>query len=81
MSATTRHRFRLPGGTELSYLAAGDEFKPAVLLLHGLPNAGRMFEAVMADLAPVAYLIAPDLPGFGNLRPAADSHIRRLRRC
>ncbi|HYC69829.1 MAG TPA: alpha/beta hydrolase [Opitutaceae bacterium] len=62
----TRQRFPLPGGPELSYLVAGDSSKPAVLLLHGLPNSARMFREVMTPLAEVAYAVAPDLPGFGE---------------
>ncbi len=66
MSPTTRQRFRLSSGTELSFLTSGDAAKPAVLLLHGFPNAARMFRDVMPELSQVAYVIAPDLPGFGE---------------
>lgn len=62
----TRQRVRLSGGTELSFIAAGEKSKPAVLLLHGFPNAARMFLDVMPELSQVAYVIAPDLPGFGE---------------
>lgn len=62
----TRQRIRLSGGSELSFLMAGEASKPAVLLLHGLPNSARMFEEVMRALSPVARTIAPDLPGFGE---------------
>jgi pimeloyl-ACP methyl ester carboxylesterase len=50
----------------LSYITAGDASKPAVLLLHGFPNAARMFQEVMPELSQAAYLLAPDLPGFGE---------------
>lgn len=66
MSPATRHRFRLSGGTELSFITAGAPSSPAVLLLHGFPNAARMFLGVAAELSQVAYVIAPDLPGFGE---------------
>ncbi|CAM3629228.1 alpha/beta fold hydrolase [Occultella aeris] len=61
-----RQRLRLSGGTELSFVTAGDASKPAVLLLHGFPNSSAMFREVIPDLARIAYVIAPDLPGFGE---------------
>jgi pimeloyl-ACP methyl ester carboxylesterase len=66
MRHATRQRLRLSGGTELSFLTAGEPSRPAVLLLHGTPNSARMFREVMPGLAQVAYAIAPDLPGFGE---------------
>jgi pimeloyl-ACP methyl ester carboxylesterase len=66
MQSATRQRFRLSGGTELSFLTAGEASKPAVLLLHGTPNSARMFRDVAPVLSEVAYVIAPDLPGFGE---------------
>jgi pimeloyl-ACP methyl ester carboxylesterase len=64
--AAARQRFRLSGGTELSFFTAGESSRPAVLLLHGFPNSSRMFEEVVPALSQVAYVIAPDLPGFGE---------------
>jgi pimeloyl-ACP methyl ester carboxylesterase len=66
MRPATRQRFRLSGGTELSFITAGEGSKPAVLLLHGFPNSARMFREVMPELSQAAYVIAPDLPGFGE---------------
>lgn len=66
MRPATRQRLRLSGGTELSFITAGETSKPAVLLLHGFPNSARMFRDVVPDLAQAAYVIAPDLPGFGE---------------
>jgi pimeloyl-ACP methyl ester carboxylesterase len=62
-TSTTRQRLRLSGGTELSFITAGDTSSPAVLLLHGTPNSSRMFRKVAPALAQVAHVIAPDLPG------------------
>lgn len=45
MSTATRRRIRLSGGTELSFLAAGEATQPAVLLLHGFPSSARTFRA------------------------------------
>jgi pimeloyl-ACP methyl ester carboxylesterase len=59
-------RLRLSGGTELSFVKAGDASRPAILLLHGTPNSARMFREVVPALARSAYVIAPDLPGHGE---------------
>lgn len=66
MRPLTRQRLRLSGGTELSFIAEGDVSKPAVLLLHGFPSSASMFREVVPALARTAYVIAPDLPGFGE---------------
>jgi pimeloyl-ACP methyl ester carboxylesterase len=66
MSPTTRQRLRLSGGTELAFIAAGDASKPAVLLLHGLPNSANMFREVVPELSRIAHVIAVDLPGYGE---------------
>jgi pimeloyl-ACP methyl ester carboxylesterase len=64
--APTRQRLRLSGGTELSFVTAGDASMPAVLLLHGFPGSARSFRAVVPALSRAAYVIAPELPGFGE---------------
>lgn len=66
MRPATRQRLRLSGGTELSFITAGDVSKPAVLLLHGFPTSARSFRDVVPVLSQAAYVIAPDLPGFGE---------------
>jgi pimeloyl-ACP methyl ester carboxylesterase len=66
IAPATRQRIRLSGGTELSFMTAGEPSKPAVLLLHGTPNSSRMFSNVAPALAQAAYVIAPDLPGHGE---------------
>jgi pimeloyl-ACP methyl ester carboxylesterase len=74
MRAATRQRLRLSGGPELSFITAGDSSRPAVLLLHGFPSSARTFRDVVPDLSQAAYVIAPDLPGFGqsDVLPAAS---------
>jgi pimeloyl-ACP methyl ester carboxylesterase len=62
----TRRRLRLAGGTELSLLTSGDPSNPALLLLHGFPSSARTFRDVIPGLSRAAYVIAPDLPGFGE---------------
>jgi len=66
MRPSTRQRLPLSLGTELSFITAGEKSKPALLLLHGFPNSARMLREVMPALAQAAYVIAPDLPGFGD---------------
>src|SRR5688572_78394 len=66
MRPATRQRLRLSGGSELSFITAGDASQPAVLLLHGFPSSTRMFQNVVPELSKVAYVIAPDRPGFGE---------------
>jgi pimeloyl-ACP methyl ester carboxylesterase len=66
MSSATQRRIRLSGGTELSFITAGEASKPAVLLLHGFPGSTRTFRHVVSELSQAAFVIAPDLPGFGE---------------
>ncbi|MBZ9759630.1 alpha/beta hydrolase [Mesorhizobium sp. CA8] len=60
-----RSRIELASGTELSFLTAGEPSKPALLLLHGFPSSSRTFRNVIPALSKVAYVVAPDMPGFG----------------
>jgi pimeloyl-ACP methyl ester carboxylesterase len=57
---------RLSGGTELSFITAGEPSKPAALLLHGFPSSAQMFRDVIPELWQSVRVIAPDLPGFGE---------------
>lgn len=41
MRPASRQRLRLSGGTELSFITAGEASKPAVLLPHGFPSSAR----------------------------------------
>ncbi len=61
-AAMTGQRLRVSGGTELSFVTAGDASQPAVLLLHGRPNSARMFRDVVPALAQAAYQIALRAP-------------------
>lgn len=74
MHPATRQRLRLSGGTELSFITAGESSRPAVLLLHGFPSSARTFRDVLPELSQAAFVIAPDLPGFGesDVLPAAS---------
>lgn len=61
-----RQTLQLPGGKKLSYLMAGDSGAPPLLLLHGFPSSARTFRHIIPELARIACVIAPDLPGFGE---------------
>jgi pimeloyl-ACP methyl ester carboxylesterase len=68
-----RHRQTDIDGLELFFREAGSPARPAVLLLHGFPSSSHTFRDVMPVLAEVAYVIAPDLPGFGlSSSPTVD---------
>lgn len=66
MLSATRERLRLSGGNDLAVVTAGDPSNPALLLLHGFPSSSRTFRDVIPVLAEMAYVIAPDLPGYGQ---------------
>ncbi|HWL63165.1 MAG TPA: alpha/beta hydrolase [Steroidobacteraceae bacterium] len=64
--AVTRFTIR---GTELAVRLAGDRGNPPLLLLHGFPASSRSFRNVIAPLARDCFVIAPDLPGYGESPP------------
>ena len=87
----TKHRFAEVEGCRVFYREAGAPETPALLLLHGFPSSSHSFRDVMTPLAEVAYVIAPDLPGFGltevphdydhtfeNLAQTIDAFTRQL---
>ncbi len=45
---------------------AGRPFLPPLVLLHQTPSSGVMFERMIPLLAEQFWVLAPDLPGFGN---------------
>lgn len=53
-------------GVDIFYRVAGDETKPAILLLHGFPSSSHMYRDLINNLSEDYHLIAPDYPGFGN---------------
>lgn len=50
----------------MAFVTAGDTSQPALLLLHGFPGSADYFRDVAPELSRAAYVIAPDLPGFGE---------------
>lgn len=75
---TALKKLRLSGGTELAYAAEGDPSSPALLLLHGYANSSHTFRDVIPALSRVAYVIAPDLPGYGQSEPLAAPSFQAL---
>ena len=65
-------------GVSLSVTTAGDQAAPALLLLHGMPNASRMFLPLVPELAPHCRIVAPDLPGLGASDPIANATFERF---
>jgi pimeloyl-ACP methyl ester carboxylesterase len=53
-------------GHRVFYREAGDPESPALLLLHGFPTSSHMFRDLIPLFADRYYVVAPDLPGFGN---------------
>ncbi len=71
----THHRTISACGLELFVREAGERSKPAVFLLHGFPSSSHTFRNLMPLLADSAYLIAPDMPGFGfSESPSPDRY-------
>ncbi|ADB32524.1 alpha/beta hydrolase fold protein [Kribbella flavida DSM 17836] len=64
-SAKPRHRSRKVDGLTVHYREAGAPCSTAVVLLHGFPTSSYSFRAVLPVLGRHAYVVAPDLPGFG----------------
>jgi pimeloyl-ACP methyl ester carboxylesterase len=60
-----RERFDI-AGCRVSAVVAGKPDNPAVLLLHGFPSSSRTFRDIIPRLSEACFVIAPDLPGFGQ---------------
>lgn len=62
-------------GIKIFYRSAGNPLKTALVLLNGVPNASSAFQELINDLKNDFYLVAPDLPGFGNSEaPSQDRY-------
>jgi pimeloyl-ACP methyl ester carboxylesterase len=60
-------------GLALGMLAAGDQTKPAIVLLHGWPQCKEVYGSVMEELASGHFVLAFDLPEIGDSRGAPRS--------
>lgn len=64
-AARTRHRDKKVKGLRVRYREAGAPASSAVVLLHGAPSSSYSFRDVLPVLGEHAYVVAPDIPGFG----------------
>jgi pimeloyl-ACP methyl ester carboxylesterase len=82
MKSPTRETFILSSGGKLSYLTAGDRTDAAILLIHGFPSSSQTFRDVIPVLSEVGFVVAPDMPGFGQSdvleRPSFDAVAQAL---
>jgi pimeloyl-ACP methyl ester carboxylesterase len=65
MSTITYRKIEVDG-LNVFYREASRADAPALLLLHGFPTSSHMFRDLIPRLADRLYLVAPDLPGFGQ---------------
>lgn len=70
-------RFEIEGA-EMAVRLAGDREKPALVLIHGLPNSSKYFRNVIGLLSRDCFVIAPDLPGFGDSEPVEQPSFERF---
>lgn len=61
-------------GKSIFYQERGAQVRvrPPVVLLHGFPMDGRIWDGQLEGLSDVARVIVPDLPGFGRSASAAS---------
>lgn len=65
-------------GYKISCLMAGQRDRPAVLLLHGFPSSAQTFRNIIPRLADVCFVVAPDLPGFGQSEVIPNATFSRM---
>jgi pimeloyl-ACP methyl ester carboxylesterase len=74
MGAALANRQVEVDGLSIHVVEAGSGLTPAVVCLHGWPEDGSAFEAVMADLGRGAHVLALDLPEIGQSRGAPAAY-------
>lgn len=73
---TFKHGYqKLINGKRLHYLACGQAGAVPIILLHSPPTSARFMAPVMEAMAAQAYVIAPDIPGYGLSDEVTDSSI------
>lgn len=77
-AAKTRHLDRELEGLRVHYREAGVPASTAVVPLHGSPASSHSFREVLPVLGEHAYVIAPDLPGFGFSDAPKEHTFERL---
>jgi pimeloyl-ACP methyl ester carboxylesterase len=65
-------------GTDLAVRLAGRRDAPAFLLIHGFPSSSASFRNVIGTFAQDCFVIAPDLPGFGDSDPIEQPSFSRF---
>ncbi|WP_134702621.1 alpha/beta fold hydrolase [Ammoniphilus sp. YIM 78166] len=64
---------------QVSYLEAGEQHKPTVLLIHGNVSSSVFWETSLQVLSKEFRVIAPDLRGYGNTEAIGIDGTRGLR--
>lgn len=59
-------KIALTNGEVITYRQTADVTKPVLLLIHGNMSSSVHFQTLMSELEDSYYVIAPDLPGFGD---------------
>lgn len=77
MSETNLATFAIEGAVTAVRLS-GDQKQPALLLIHGYPSSSKSFRNIMDPLASDCFVIAPDLPGFGESEPIEQPSFARF---
>jgi pimeloyl-ACP methyl ester carboxylesterase len=65
-------------GCRISAVVTGDRNNPAILLLHGFPSSSRSFRNIIPRVSEDCFVIAPDLPGFGQSDLIPDPSFARF---
>jgi pimeloyl-ACP methyl ester carboxylesterase len=75
----SEHTVAHPNGGSVHYWQDGDPTQRPILLLHGdYGNAYMQWSDVMQTLAESYYVVAPDLPGYGQSSPLPSMRLEPL---
>jgi pimeloyl-ACP methyl ester carboxylesterase len=81
MTIESIQTMRVARGIELAFRTAGDHSRTALVLLHGFPNSSHYFRDVIESLSRAAFVVAPDLPGFGASDVLAEPSFEAFADC
>lgn len=65
-SVLIKSQYRKVEGINVHYLEAGEQSTELTLLIHGWPTSSYLWRKVMPELASKHWVVALDLPGFGE---------------
>jgi pimeloyl-ACP methyl ester carboxylesterase len=75
-AAIVERTVRTPGGAELYVRERGSCGAPTVVLVHGYPDTGAMWDEVAQRLCTTLHVVAYDVRGFGSSRmPSGASNL------